>query len=194
MAFARASHSVFYVSLGALTLVRRSCRLPLYQVMMAFGREPILSHAISYRRSATSWDGGPMMFTVRGFTVFGDEKSFGLENEMNLFEFNFLSLILSKMNKTKNNHATGGSIMKWAKRGPRKINCIHSRNALTLNLMQMKRFCLRRPNGMWSTMCIYVVGGEWLTAVSSKQSCQTCEIFCIVDVVPNRINGLTETR
>lgn len=64
----------FNVSLGALTLVRRSCRLPLYQVMMAFGREPILSHAISYRRSATSWDGGPMMFTVRGFTVFENEK------------------------------------------------------------------------------------------------------------------------
>lgn len=51
-----------------LTFVRRSCRLPLYQVMMAFGREPTLSHAISYRRSATNCDGGSMMFTVRGFT------------------------------------------------------------------------------------------------------------------------------
>uniref|UniRef100_A0A182TYV2 Uncharacterized protein n=1 Tax=Anopheles melas TaxID=34690 RepID=A0A182TYV2_9DIPT len=48
--------------------VRRICRLPLYQVMMAFGREPVLWQTISYRLSATSVAGGLITFIVRGFT------------------------------------------------------------------------------------------------------------------------------
>lgn len=51
------------------TLVRRNCRLPLYHVIIAFGRQPALSQATSYRRSATSGVGGLRICTVRGFTV-----------------------------------------------------------------------------------------------------------------------------
>uniref|UniRef100_A0A182JKH0 Uncharacterized protein n=1 Tax=Anopheles atroparvus TaxID=41427 RepID=A0A182JKH0_ANOAO len=49
--------------------VRRICRLPLYQVMMAFGRDPVLWQAISYRLSATSVFGGLITFIVSGFTT-----------------------------------------------------------------------------------------------------------------------------
>lgn len=48
--------------------MRRSCRLPLYHVIMAVGREPELSQVISYLRSATNDDGTLIIFTVSGFT------------------------------------------------------------------------------------------------------------------------------
>lgn len=52
-----------------LTFVLRNCLFPLYHVIMAFGRDPVLSHETSYRRSATNRFGGSIMFTVKGFTV-----------------------------------------------------------------------------------------------------------------------------
>lgn len=51
-----------------LTFVLRNCRFPLYQVIIAFGLDPALSHATSYRRSATSGVGGLTISTVNGFT------------------------------------------------------------------------------------------------------------------------------
>jgi len=56
-----------------LTLVRLSCRLPLYHVMMALGRQPLLSQCTSYRRSATSGVVGFKMLIVKGFTVLRNE-------------------------------------------------------------------------------------------------------------------------
>ena len=51
------------------TFVRRNCRLPLYQVIIAFGLDPELSQEISYRRSATSVFGVFVISTVSGFTA-----------------------------------------------------------------------------------------------------------------------------
>lgn len=42
--------------------------------MMAGGREPVLSHIISYLRSATNDDGILIIFTVSGFTVHETEE------------------------------------------------------------------------------------------------------------------------
>jgi hypothetical protein len=42
--------------------------------MIAFGRDPELSHIISYRRSATIFDGGLLISTVKGFTVVCGKK------------------------------------------------------------------------------------------------------------------------
>lgn len=50
------------------TLVRLNCLFPLYQVIIAFGLEPVLSQITSYRRSATNVVGGFIISTVRGFT------------------------------------------------------------------------------------------------------------------------------
>lgn len=52
-----------------LTFVLRNCLFPLYHVIMAFGRDPVLSQETSYRRSATKRFGGSIIFTVKGFTV-----------------------------------------------------------------------------------------------------------------------------
>lgn len=54
-----------------LTFVRRNCRLPLYHVMIAFGRDPALSQRISYRLSATNCDGLSNMSTANGRTIGG---------------------------------------------------------------------------------------------------------------------------
>lgn len=51
------------------TFVLRSCRFPLYHVMMAFGRDPLLSHLISYRRSATNCGGVSKISTFNGLTT-----------------------------------------------------------------------------------------------------------------------------
>lgn len=50
------------------TFVRLNCRFPLYQVIIAFGLEPVLSQITSYLRSATNVVGGFIISTVRGFT------------------------------------------------------------------------------------------------------------------------------
>lgn len=57
------------ISLYILTRVLRSCRFPLYHVIIAFGRDPLLSHLISYRRSATNCVGVSNISTVNGRTV-----------------------------------------------------------------------------------------------------------------------------
>lgn len=41
--------------------------------MMAFGREPLLSHFISYRLSATNCGGVSKMSTFNGLTVVNDK-------------------------------------------------------------------------------------------------------------------------
>lgn len=56
-------------NLNTHTRVRRNCRFPLYHVMIAFGRDPLLSHLISYLRSATNCDGVSNISTVNGRTV-----------------------------------------------------------------------------------------------------------------------------
>lgn len=50
------------------TFVLLSWRFPLYHVITALGREPVLSQVISYRLSATKDAGGFFMSTVSGFT------------------------------------------------------------------------------------------------------------------------------
>lgn len=51
-----------------LAFVRLNCLFPLYQVIIAFGLEPMLSQITSYLRSATNGVGGFIISTVRGFT------------------------------------------------------------------------------------------------------------------------------
>lgn len=51
-----------------LTFALLSWRFPLYQVIMAFGLEPLLSQCTSYLRSATKGVDGFIIFTVNGFT------------------------------------------------------------------------------------------------------------------------------
>lgn len=66
------------------TRVRRSCRFPLYHVIIAFGLDPLLSHLISYLRSATNCSGVSKMSTLNGRTIkWNDNKIHYYPNEIN---------------------------------------------------------------------------------------------------------------
>lgn len=54
--------------------------------MIAFGREPELSHTISYLRSATIRDGGLLISTVKGFTAWVREHENDKKDDLKLRE------------------------------------------------------------------------------------------------------------
>lgn len=62
--------------------MRLNGRFPLYQVIMALGRDPTDSHGTSYLRSATNGVGGDIIFALSGFTSMsnGQEVNFQKAN------------------------------------------------------------------------------------------------------------------
>lgn len=58
-------------------MVRLNGRFPLYQVIMALGRDPTDSHGTSYLRSATNGVGGDIIFALSGFTSMGSSSGGG---------------------------------------------------------------------------------------------------------------------